>query len=156
MELLSGTNLLYLILGLITFALGCYFGFLCFKLKLVKEESQKAKKERVDYLLESIRVIALATVQKQCDLSESCVRLHYLMHQEEVKDFFEIPNVLNLMHSELSKFAMLDARKKLSKQERFDQDKLRFKVEDKYIDEYLEFIQTTLENPAIKPGSILN
>ena len=140
-----GSSIILLILGLITLGLGVYLGVLVSRLKSQANKRRQSEdqlrelaKERQSHLIESIITISRAAVQDQCELSEACIRLKKLLENYPTiaeKSEFEI---ISRMYVELKDFDYLEARKKLSKQEKFNQDKRRFMVEDKFRDPMLK------------------
>ncbi len=131
--------LIFLILGGLTFCLSLYLGILLYRLKLGQKEIEELKKqqetsqrEREIFYRDSISTICLATIQEQCELSEACLRLRYLLHH-----FPEIQQdpqymVIENMYAEIASFATLEDRSVLTKQERYNQDKQRFAIEKIY------------------------
>ena len=111
----------------ICFILAALCLFLFLRLRNFNLKQEQSKLERKKHWYESARIVALAVTQKQCDLSEGCLRLRYILSQLE--DEYE---VLELMGEELSPFATHQARNDLDVQTKFQQDKLRFEIEKKY------------------------
>lgn len=111
------------------------------------EEYDKAEKARYAELKESARTLALCVIQDQVDLSEGCwrIKLHldHLWPNEaengEYKVFYE-------MFEEIKDFDTHQARAKLRAQARFDQDKKRLAIEDRYKDDILSASKKLLEH----------
>ena len=101
--------------------------------KQQSEEYDIAEKARRSDLKESIKTLALCVVQDQVDLSEGCwrIKLHldHLWPNEaesgEYKVFYE-------MFDEIKNFDTHKARAELTTQARFNQDKKRLAIEDRY------------------------
>ncbi len=104
------------------------FAFFLFK-RLKRFESRQSKQldDRREHWNESARIVALAVVQGQCEPSEGCLRLRYILAQ-----LGESRELLESMGDELSSFATHKERKQLSMQERHKQDQHRFMIEEKY------------------------
>lgn len=108
---------------------------------LVKESNEQMakEKERREFVEESLRIITKSMLEGQCDLSEGCIRIRMLIERsdnidakhDDFKTFFE-------MYEEIKHFKTHEARNELSKQERFNEDKERLKIEDRYRDSLLE------------------
>jgi hypothetical protein len=152
-EFLKQNQILFItILGAITFALSIYLGFLIKKLreqdrehKTLLEEHREKLQEKAEYYKDSIIMISRATIQGQCETSEACVRIKKLLEnfpEVEKETQFEI---IQKMYEELSGFAYLDERKKLSKQDVFKQDSARFKVEEKYQDKFIQSLKVLVQ-----------
>lgn len=102
------------------------------------EEYDRAEKARYEELKESAKTLALCVVQDQVDLSEGCwrIKLHldHLWPNEaengEYKVFYQ-------MFEEIKDFDTHQARAQLRAQARFDQDKKRLAIEDRYKEEIL-------------------
>jgi hypothetical protein len=131
-------------LGLIVFTLGIYLGILFGKLGKQKREKailqaklDKKIIEQDTYFKESIIFICKATIQGQCELSEACIRIKKLLeYYPDVQSLVEFI-VIQDMYNEIKDFATHDSRKELSKQEVFNQDKSRVKIEKAYHDKFM-------------------
>lgn len=99
-------------------------------------ESSKVSSDKHNELKTSVHTLSLCLVQGQVDLSEGCwrVKLHldHLLTTPEMRQEFQ---VFYDMYDEISVFDTHQKRNQLSKQERFDQDKKRFEIEDRYREE---------------------
>jgi|GEM_PF-5632885 len=119
-------------------------GYLCWRQwSVLKSLNAKAKQQSDEYdiaekarrleLKESVKTLALCIVQDQVDLSEGCwrIKLHldHLWPNEaesgEYKVFYD-------MFDEIKEFDTHKARAGLTTQARFDQDKRRLTIEDRY------------------------
>lgn len=101
-----------------------------------------AFKERQESLQESIRIISMATLQKQCEISEACLRLANLLpHYRGVRHRDEKFSALFSMYDEIKNFKTLKERKEMKAAHRHEEDKLRYKAEEKYQNEILEICQ---------------
>lgn len=141
-----------MVLGAITFALSVYLGVLVIQLRKQKadhqtmlEEHQNKLQETAEYYKESILIIAKATIQGQCEHSEACIRIKKLLEFFPEIEKEEALNPIQKMYEELKDFAYLDDRKELSKQDVFKQDNARFKVEEKYQDQFLKSLKLIVE-----------
>tara|TARA_R110000868_G_scaffold132381_2_gene343279 strand:- start:5750 stop:6190 length:441 start_codon:yes stop_codon:yes gene_type:complete len=107
------------------------FAFYLFRrLKRFEGRQNKQIDDRNSHWSESARIVALAVVQGQCEPSEGCLRLRYILSQ-----LGESRELLERMGDELASFATHQERKQLAVQERFKQDQQRFMIEEKYGDE---------------------
>lgn len=116
-------------------ALGTYAGMLLFKLRQQTEKQNAVRQERVDNISESIEVIAKAMTQQQCEVSEGAIRICNLLAALPIKDKPDYTQQFPFIHTlfvEVSGFAILEDRKKLSKTERRKQDKAREEIEAKH------------------------
>lgn len=103
------------------------------------QEKMAKEVERKEFVEESLRIITKSMLEGQCDLSEGCIRVRMLIERtdnidaknEEFKVFFD-------MYEEIKHFKTHEARKELSKQELFNEDKERLKIEERYRDLLLE------------------
>jgi hypothetical protein len=105
--------------------------------KILKQQINEKKQlkktaEREVFLKDSIIIICRATVQKQCELSEACIRLKKLLENypsiAQESEFLPIQE----MYTEIEQFPYLESRNSLTKQERYKQDNARFKIEEAY------------------------
>ena len=105
-----------------------------------------AFKERQESLKESIRIISMATIQKQCEISEACLRLANLLpHYRGVRHRDEKFNALFSMYDEIKNFKTLKERNEMKAAHRHEEDKLRYKAEEKYEKEILEICRVLYE-----------
>jgi hypothetical protein len=120
---------------IIILGLGFYAGKLLFLLKQQKVKQEATRKSRVDNITESIVVIAKAMEQQQCDLSEGVIRIVNLLNALPIMsppDFKAHYPHIHALFTEVSGFAILEARQKLSKIERRKQDLAREQIESEY------------------------
>lgn len=127
-------TLIFLALAIIL-GLGFYAGKLLFQLKQQTQKQEQARRSRIDTITESIRTIALAMEQQQCDLSEGVIRICNLLDAIPVLPqpnyAKEYPATYGL-HEKIRHFPTHDARNALTKQERRQQDKEREEIESQY------------------------
>lgn len=65
--------------ALIIAGLAFYAGKLLFLLQRQNNQQQQRRQQRVESISQSIRTIAMAMEQQQCDLSEGCIRICNLL-----------------------------------------------------------------------------
>ncbi|MBO7921406.1 DUF2489 domain-containing protein [Alteromonas sp. KS69] len=140
-------TVLVIVALLIIVALGFYAGRLLFQLKQQNQRQQKVRDERIKTISESIYTIAKAMEQQQCDLSEGVIRIVNLLGALPILSppdhKASYPHTYALF-VEVSGFAVLEDRQKLSKQEKRKQDIAREQIESDYESKVLS------EMPAIK------
>lgn len=131
---LSGIALLIIV------GLGFYAGKLLFMLKQQKERQEAARQSRIATITDSIIVIAKA-MEQQCDLSEGVIRIVNLLNALPLNtppDFkAQYPHV-HALFTEVSGFAILEARQQLPKSERRKQDIAREQIESEYESKVLD------------------
>lgn len=143
--------LIFTFLSVIVFILATYLGFLLNKIRIQKKidelrlkEIEQLRLQREQSILESVRILAKAVLTQQCEVSEGCIRIKNLLDAIS----FEMSDSLkpiNDLYDEIKHFDYLDARNKLSKQERFNQDKERFKIEDRHAPNFKNACKAILE-----------
>ncbi|MBU3020202.1 DUF2489 domain-containing protein [Aestuariibacter sp. A3R04] len=124
------------IVGLaIILGLGFYAGRLLFLLKQQNNRQKAARDARIANITESIIVIGKAMQQQQCDLSEGAIRICKLLNAlplQSPPDYRgNFPHIHKLF-VEISGFAILEERKKLSATEKRKQDTAREQIESDY------------------------
>lgn len=126
-------------LAVIVFVLATYLGFLLNKLRIQKQVNELREKEleqlrsqREMSIKESIIILSRAVINKQCEVSEGCLRIKKLLELIDIDINLSQINAIEQVYDEIKDFAYLDERNALSKQEKFNQDKKRFAIEDKY------------------------
>lgn len=128
-----------LFLILVNISLGYFIWKHFKKAKLQKKLIDKQLNDRIFHIEDSIYEISRATLQEQVEISECVLRLKKLMDLVEIPtSIYERMEPVRKMYVEISGFAILDDRKSLSKQERFEQDKKRFKIEGEYHQDILK------------------
>ncbi|NTS78665.1 DUF2489 domain-containing protein [Catenovulum sp. SM1970] len=123
---------------LIIAGLSFYAGRLLFLLKKQKEKQQKAEQafvekiqQRRQFQQDSIRTIAKAVVEEQCELSEGAIRICVLLDNAAAREqafASEYPSFYQL-YNNIKSFPTHEARKELSKKERMRQDMQRWNWE---------------------------
>ncbi|MFT6985206.1 MAG: hypothetical protein ACJAT7_001014 [Psychromonas sp.] len=120
--LLAGISVVIII------ALAFYAGMLISKIKrqkaqnLHREAEQTAqavlkKQQRNDHICESIRLIARATAQKQCNVSEAAIRLTVLLETLLVEEAIDIENrypALSELFDKVKEMPTHEQRKKIA------------------------------------------
>lgn len=129
---------IYIALGLIILGLGIYLGTLVTKLQKQKAAQAKTRKkieDKVTDIKESIVMISKATLQGQCDPAEACIRIYNLLIFIEMNDHYP---VTQKYFKEIETLSVLKKRQELSAQDAFKEDKVRFKAEDKFKEDFFE------------------
>ncbi|RXJ72645.1 coproporphyrinogen III oxidase [Veronia nyctiphanis] len=124
--------------GGIILSLSVYAGWLLSKVRLQKQQQQalmeQAITKRNDKIIESVDVIAMATLQEQCDLSEAAIRLYMIMDHLQGEKRIEFPTqypALYELYDVVKDMPRGDARKSLQKRERMRFDLTRMKAESR-------------------------
>ena len=126
---------------IVILGLAFYAGFLISKIKIQskRNEQQKAvqqekKQRRNDNICDSIRVIALATSQKQCNVSEAAIRLTVLLETLMLETAIDVdkeyPALSELFHK-VKTMPTHEKRKDVPTKElkKLDQQRLAFEIE---------------------------
>lgn len=146
--LTENASLIFVLMAIAVLGLSVYLGILWAQIRKqkIKNELQEERiKNQLDeqkkYVTESIDIIALATIQGQCDLSECCIRIKNLI--DYFPELSEKPKfqVFQRMYEEIKDFPTHEKRNEQTKQETFKQDKERFRIEDKYRDGLLKSLK---------------
>lgn len=148
-------RLLAFFLALIIIGLAFYAGLLIKRIKQqkiqqLKIETEKAKQvtlknqQRNDNICESIRFIARATAQKQCNVSEASIRLSVLLETLLVEPKIEIDDrypAISALFEKIKEFATHAERKQMDKKLLKKQDKQRQVFEDQFEDAIIKEAQ---------------
>lgn len=135
--------LLAIFLVVIIIGLAFYVGILLNRIKVQKAEQQKmvaeqqkqqatAQQLRNDNICESIRLIARATAQKQCNVSEAAIRLTVLLETLLLKQPIDLINsypALSEMFDKVKEMPTHEQRKKVPVKELKALDKKRERLE---------------------------
>ncbi len=120
---------------LIILALGIYAGRLLFMLKQQNTRQAAAREKRTVTITDSIILIAKAMEQQQCELSEGAIRICNLLEALPLRSPPEFktkfPHIYALF-IDVSGFAILEERQKLSPKEKMKQDKAREQIESEH------------------------
>lgn len=114
--------------------------------EIKKNELIEKYNERQSDLKESLRIISLATIQEQCEISEACLRMANLIpvyDKIDIKDK-EVQPVFNLYEA-IRDLKYLEQRTNLNINERFAEDDIRYAAEEKYKDEVLKACEKIYE-----------
>lgn len=132
------------ILGaLVISGLAFYAGKLLFQLNAQNQERDAKLAKRNERATESIRVIALAMQQEQCDLSEGSIRISVLLDHivhKQPQDYRTRYPAIHDLYDRIKHMPTHDARKELGKKEVAKLDMQRWKHEA----ELKEAIETEL------------
>lgn len=106
--------------GLILSGLGIYAGMLLARLKRQQEMQLQAIKARNERILDSVRVIAHAVLEGQCDYSEGAIRLTNLLDALQIKEgrafAAEFPGLYGL-YEKVKEMPTHEARRALKRNE---------------------------------------
>ncbi len=138
---MSSVTLFAVIGGVIIAALASYAGYLLLKLKkqtvLQERLRNHAIEKRNSNIFENVVTLCQVGIQGQCDLSEISIRVYSIMDyvQGEMRIDFdkEYPAIAELYHI-VKDMARGEARQKLAKQARMEQNLLRMKAESRLSD----------------------
>jgi len=123
------------------------------QLHSLKESKEKQKGELIAQynekqadLQESLRIISLATIQEQCEISEACLRMANLIPLYDKIDHEgqEVQAVFNLYEA-IKDLKYLEERTNLNINERFAEDDIRYAAEGKYKVELLKACEKIYE-----------
>ncbi|CAM3833942.1 DUF2489 domain-containing protein [Vibrio aquimaris] len=131
-------TLLAIVGGVIILALASYAGYLLLQLKKQKELQQHHTKLAIDKrnanIFENVRILCMAGIQGQCDLSEISIRVYNIMDYVQGEERFdfdkEFPATSELYHL-VKDMARGDDRQQLAKKERMKQNLERHKAESR-------------------------
>jgi hypothetical protein len=144
--------ILAVLASIIILILAFYVGMLAKRIKTQKIAIAKAtkeqqiqvaikKQERNDNICESIRFIARATAQKQCNVSEAAIRLSVLLETLLVEPKINIDKnypAISSLFEKVKDFATHEERKKMDKKLLKQQDKQRETFEKELEDEIIK------------------
>ena len=145
--------LLAIISVIVIIALAFYTGILINKIKMQKAYVAAHKKEQVeaiqkrnDSILDSIHLIAKATTQKQCNVSEAAIRLTVLLETLQLKEPIDIATTYPALT------AMYEKVKDMPTHEQRKQYPVK---EIKVMDLKRELFEAEMEEEIIKESALL-
>ena len=113
-------------------------GFYLWKVRQLKKNqadqikrNQEAWKAHQEELAKDVRFIANSMVQGQCEITEGCMRIQYLLDKldEELKNKPEF-QAIHIHYRQTAHMPIRDAYKALSRKEQFKLDQQRFSLEE--------------------------
>lgn len=139
--------------------LAFYAGQLLWQVKQQNMVQQEQKDKRLNYLTDSIRYIAKAMKEEQCEISEGVLRIwvlldHYNSEQDAPKDYPALYPGFAALYDVIKDMPTHEARKKQGKQERFKMDVQRWDAEKEHgeqISADISGIITEFEKKAEEP-----
>ncbi len=139
-------------LGTVIFGLAIYLGILISKLKRQNEKTKEMQakldaeiQKQDDYFKDSLVTLARAGISGQCDLSECCIRVKKILeYYPDIEDENDLRPVQD-MYNEIKDFATHQQRLDLPKQEVYNQDIKRYKIEDSYREEFLKSLKKLIK-----------
>ncbi|MBU2898604.1 DUF2489 domain-containing protein [Vibrio hepatarius] len=131
-------TLLAIIGGVIILTLALYAGYLLLQLKKQKDlqyqHTKLAINKRNANIFENVRILCMAGIQGQCDLSEISIRVYnimdYVQGEDRVDFDKEFPATAELYHI-VKDMARSEGRQQLIKKERMKQNLVRHKAESR-------------------------
>lgn len=140
-------SILYVLIGvgvLIIAALGFYAGKLLHQLRQQQRKQEQTRMARIDTIVESVRTIAFAVEQQQCNLSEAAIRLVNLLHAIPVNPAIDAEKdfpALFALYIEVKDLPTHQERAALARKERMAQDRVREEHEARLESSILKEIQ---------------
>ena len=141
----------YIILIILVFIISLLSTFIFIILKRMKVQKVRADeiiekaKEKEKYIIESLDIICKALIQEQCEASEGCIRIRMLLLRTDMIDESKKEyNAIENMYQEIKDLKTHESRNDLSFQARTDEDKHRFKIEQKYHTDLLDSVKLLL------------
>ncbi len=144
----------YVLALAIIIPLAIYAGRLLFALNHQKKRIHQARQKRCDTICDSIRLIARAVHEKQCEPSEGAIRLVSLLealpYQPQSSWMSQYPGYYQL-YDAVKDLPTHEARKAQTKQQTWQQDKQRYHAESQSAElieqESLQLSQLNVEVP---------
>ncbi|WP_026376030.1 DUF2489 domain-containing protein [Aestuariibacter salexigens] len=124
--------ILAVIAVLIITGLSYYAGSLLYQLRRQTKQQNQVRQQRIKTMSDSIRTIAMAMQQQQCNLSEGAIRICRLLDAmpiDNVQQFKQDFPALHELFNRVDGFATHEERAALSKQQRRSQDREREEIE---------------------------
>jgi len=120
---------------------------------LKEEDVKRRQNDRQESLMESIRIISLATVQEQCEVSEASIRLANLIPLTSSIDKSgpEFISIFSL-YQEIKNLKTHQDRNDLSTQDRLNEDKLRFEAETRHLEGVKKACEHLYELTKVEEG----
>ena len=103
----------------------------------VREELAVSNQQQHEHRRKSIEMIALATIDGDCDLSEACIRIKHLLDYYPGLATDPDYRVIAEMYAEISGFATHEARAELTLKARAAEDRARYQIEQRFGNDFM-------------------
>lgn len=103
----------------------------------VQEQHAQSNQAQHEHRRKSMEMIALATLDGDCDLSEACIRIKHLLDYYPGLAADPDYRVIGRMYAEISGFATHEARAELSPRARAAEDRARYQIEQRFGNELM-------------------
>lgn len=121
-----------------------------FKLEKYKKEQEailrKQQREKRDYIIESVQIIARNVVSEDLNISEAAIRLKVLLDNLMLPEDERLQfQAVDILYEKVKGFDTHQTRKELPKQERMRQDKYRMLHEAEHREQILAVAELIVE-----------
>lgn len=107
----------------------------------VRQRLLASNQEQHEHRRKSMEMIALATIDGDCDLSEACIRIKHLLDYYPGLAADPSYRVIGEMYAEVSVFATHEARAELTRDARAAEDRARYQIEQRFGNDFLACMQ---------------
>ncbi len=135
--------------GLVILALLAYLAWLLTQISAQRRRSaavqsrlDASNQEQHEHRRKSIEMIALATIDGDCELAEACIRIKHLLDYYPGLAAEPENAVIGEMFEEIRGFATHDARNALKPRERAAEDRARYQIEERYGNAFMACMQS--------------
>lgn len=119
----------------------------------VLDELAVSNQQQHEHRRKSIEMIALATIDGDCDLSESCIRIKHLLDYYPVLAAAPSYRVIAQMYAEISGFATHEARADLTLKARAEEDRARYQIEQRFGNDFIASLRSLHQKMVALEGS---
>lgn len=119
----------------------------------VQARLDASNQEQHEHRRKSIEMIALATIDGDCELSEACIRIKHLLDYYPSLAAAPEHRVIGEMFEEISGFATHEARRDLTPRERAAEDRARYRIEERYGNAFMDCMQSLYARMRALEGS---
>lgn len=119
----------------------------------VAEQLAASNQQQHEHRRKSMEMIALATIDGDCELSEACIRIKHLLDYYPGLATDPAYRVVGEMYAEISGFATHGARAELTLKARVAEDRARYQIEQRFGDDFMTCMRTLHRQMVALEGS---
>ncbi|MCC5885175.1 MAG: DUF2489 domain-containing protein [Gammaproteobacteria bacterium] len=101
------------------------------------EQLAISNQEQHEHRRKSMEMIALATIDGDCELSEACIRVKHLLDYYPGLAADPVYRVIGEMYAEIRQFATHEARAALTLKARAAEDRARYQIEQRFGNDFM-------------------
>lgn len=149
---LAGSAIIFGLLGYLAWLLWCLRAQQR-RAAAVGEQLAASNQEQHEHRRKSMEMIALATIDGDCELSEACIRIKHLLDYYPGLAADPAYRVIGEMYAEIRGFATHEARAALTPKARGAEDRARYQIEQRFGNDFMACMRALHRQMVALEGS---